>query len=190
MRTKKVVLQRFDAQANAWVAFYPTVAGESVHGQVADAAALGGRAASAYLAKNEAIRVADENDQPSLLVAGKAVVSPNAIDESKADDGELFVAGDIYARNGERVATMNDMTNLEARMHNVKINRAVEADRLAVPVRINGQLFDGTRNVDITMFVISASEPSDTKKLWINSTEHVLSYYDGTTWTPIVGVWG
>ncbi len=190
MRTKKVVLQRFDAQANVWVAFYPTVAGESVQGQVADAAKLGGRDATMYLSKNEAIRVADENGQPALLVTGRAVVSPNAEEENKAADGELFVNGEIYARNGERVATMTDITNLEARVRNVKTNRSVEADRLASPVRINGELFDGTNDVTITTFVISASEPADKKKLWINSSDQVLCYYDGMQWTPVVGVWG
>lgn len=39
-------------------------------------------------------------------------------------------------------------------------------------------------------FVIQSSAPSDTNVLWINSTEHSLSYYDGSNWVKIVGVWG
>jgi hypothetical protein len=38
--------------------------------------------------------------------------------------------------------------------------------------------------------VVSASEPSDTKKLWINSSTGVLSYHNGSSWVGVKGVWG
>lgn len=39
-------------------------------------------------------------------------------------------------------------------------------------------------------FVIQSNAPSDTSVLWINSTEHTLNYWDGSTWVKTVGVWG
>lgn len=37
-------------------------------------------------------------------------------------------------------------------------------------------------------FIIQASAPSDHTKLWINSTQKTLNYWDGSAWTAIRGV--
>jgi hypothetical protein len=191
MKTKRVVLQRFDAASHSWTAFFPSIDGESVTGQVGDSAKLAGKDASAYMpSKASALRVADEDNKPALLITGRAVVSTLTEDENKASDNDLFVKGDIYARDGQRVATMADMTNVESRMKNFKVNQAVEAERLATPVKINGVLFDGTSNIDVPFFTVAASAPADTSRLWIHSVDHTINYYDGTKWVAAVGVWG
>ena len=41
--------------------------------------------------------------------------------------------------------------------------------------------------------VVAASGPTseeDRQKLWVNSTNHTLNYWNGSSWTSIVGVWG
>lgn len=37
-------------------------------------------------------------------------------------------------------------------------------------------------------FVVQASAPSDTTKLWINSTNSTMNYYNGSRWVAIRGV--
>lgn len=37
-------------------------------------------------------------------------------------------------------------------------------------------------------FIISAAAPSDTTKLWINSTNSTMNYYNGSAWVAIRGV--
>lgn len=37
-------------------------------------------------------------------------------------------------------------------------------------------------------FVVQASAPSDTTKLWINSTNSTMNYYNGSSWVAILGV--
>ena len=38
--------------------------------------------------------------------------------------------------------------------------------------------------------VVSPSAPTDTSKLWINSSTGVLSYHNGSSWVGVKGVWG
>lgn len=39
-------------------------------------------------------------------------------------------------------------------------------------------------------FVPSETPPSSTNVLWINTTNGTMNWYNGTDWTPIVGVYG
>ena len=39
-------------------------------------------------------------------------------------------------------------------------------------------------------FVVQSSAPSDTNVLWIDSTNRTLKFFNGSAWTPIVGVYG
>lgn len=190
MKVKKVVLYRYDAESNSWVAFFPAVDGGNVYGTVEDSNKLGGKDPDKYYSQAPVIKLTDENGDPSLLITGRVVVSNNEEDENKAEQGDVFVSGNIYVNDGQRVATMSDVTNIEARLRNVVVNQAIEANRLATPVRINKVLFDGSQDITISMFIVSPTAPSDTSKLWVDSSEHTLCYYDGIQWTPIVGVWG
>jgi len=56
--------------------------------------------------------------------------------------------------------------------------------------------FDGSSGITITTtsnsggFVLQASAPTNTKVLWIKSSNGVMYYHNGTTWTPVVSSWG
>lgn len=47
-------------------------------------------------------------------------------------------------------------------------------------------------NLDVTVYTISNTAPTNTKRLWIDtsSTPNVMKYYNGTAWVGVVGVWG
>ena len=191
MRTRRVILRRFDVTANDWVSFYPRVDGGNVTGTVPNAAKLGGEPPENFMpAKQDALRVVNADNQPTLLRAGRMVVSTLASDEARAADGALFVRGSVYANDGQRVATMVDLSDLATRMVNTKVNQAVEADRLTTPVKINGVTFDGSTDITVTAYTVSTTPPTDTTRLWIHRTDRTLSYFDGTAWRAVVGVWG
>ena len=191
MRTRRVILRRFDNTVNDWVSFYPRVDGGNVTGTVPNAARFGDQPPEAYMpARQDALRVVDDNGQATMLRAGRLVVSTLASDEPRAQENSVFVRGNIYANDGQRVATMVDISDLATRMVNTRVNQAVEADRLATPVKINGVTFDGTRDISISGYTVSTTAPADTTRFWVHRTDRTLNYFDGTTWQSIVGVWG
>ena len=43
---------------------------------------------------------------------------------------------------------------------------------------------------DAKSFVVSATAPTDTDVLWINTANRTLNYYNGSKWDTVVGTYG
>lgn len=39
-------------------------------------------------------------------------------------------------------------------------------------------------------YIVQSTSPEDTRILWVDSTDGVLKYYNGSEWKPIFAVWG
>ena len=191
----KIILQQYNDKTNAWTVLYPKTSGDMVSGRVDDSLKFNGLTTDKFMPStfSSFLEVIDENKTPQGLAANRIVVSTDYVnDEAKVTANQMFVKGKLFVLNGQEVATQNDVDKMISKTTtNIlasKVNASRLADKLSAAPTINDVVFDGTKNINIQMYVVSNTPPTNTSKLWIDG-DGVVNYYYNNKWNPCTAVW-
>lgn len=195
-KIKKTILQQYNEKQNDWSVLYPKTSGDMVVGRVDNSLKFDGKTSDKFMPStfSSFLEIKDTDNKPQGLAANRLIVSNDyKNDEQKVSVNQAFIKGKLFVLNGQEVATQADINKMiNKTITNVlasKVNAAVTADKLSTSPTINDVVFDGSKNINIQMFIISSIAPTDTTKLWIDATNSTINFYNNGKWNPCTAVW-
>lgn len=193
-KLKKITLKQYNDKTNSWTVLYPMTSGDMVKGMVDNSNKLNGKTSDQYMPStfSSYMEVKTSDGKPQGICAGKLVISNDYVnDEAKISDTQGYIKGKLFVRNGQEVATQDDLDKMISKTtSNIlasKVNASRLADKLSASPTINDVVFDGTQNINIQCYEASNTPPTNTSKLWIDS-DHVIRFYQNNTWNPCTAV--
>ena len=159
----------------------------SISGNAASATALTTNAGSAT--------------QPVYFSGGKPVATTYTLGKSVPSNA-VFTDTHYDSKNvvGSSTATSNTssaLTNGNVYLNSVENGKVTSSHKITgaggttVTTDASGNIVVTSQNTAASPYYKGTSAPSNTSLLWIDTGNgSILKYYNGSSWTPVVGVWG